>query len=232
MVEVTHISSRGKTIRAPEFARRLEQACDDSPHCPPLHQGRLRWIVDQFKAKFNHALTSESVRKWLNGEMRPQQAKADMLAQILSADAGWLYFGDSAPTPVQKKASNALASGIVNVVAGLIQMDGNSVAFPDADDKRAARDNIHIHAIIKGANYALHVAAGEADGDTFHFSVPANHDNVVVLGAIREGMEFAVLELSKDTLEAGERRRGQVEITLSKSEVAAAALDGFTKRLP
>ena len=81
--------------RSPQFAARLVQACDAHVECPPLHKGRQIWIRGKL-AEEGLEVTVEAVRKWLSGEGRPQQAKAEILAKVLGVDATWLYMGTEA----------------------------------------------------------------------------------------------------------------------------------------
>lgn len=95
--------------RSPNFARRLNQACDRSPECPPLHGGRLGWL-QQMLAREGIRVSVESVRKWLAGEGRPKQDKSEKLAEILEVDAVWLYMGGSKARS-EESLGNAELSG-------------------------------------------------------------------------------------------------------------------------
>lgn len=218
----------GKVTRSSEYARRFAMACDQNPHCPDLHKGRYEWIVREFARRWQMVTTTESVRRWHSGIARPKQDKSEKLAELLGVDPTWLFMGvDPDLQPREKKARNALASGVVNVVAGLIQIDGGSPAFPDEDDDRARINNIDIYAIIKGAQYSLHVALGEQTGEGYRFPIPAKYDEVVVLGVIRAGMNFTVCEIPHDAIEGGHRRGGSIEVVLEKIE----PIEAFDRRL-
>lgn len=80
--------------RAPKFAERFKEACDNCTYCPPLHQGRQTWLVSQL-ARRKIFVSKESVRKWLEGEVRPKQDKCEVLAEILGVNATWLYMGQN-----------------------------------------------------------------------------------------------------------------------------------------
>lgn len=208
-----------KVIRNPDFAQRLEMACDQYALCPPLHKGRYQWIVDEFGRRFNESITTETVRKWSKGEARPKQDKNALLAQLLQVDPTWLYMGiDADLEPRERKARNAMASGVVNVVAGLIQMDGGTPAFPEEEGV------VDIHAIIKGAAYSFHVALGSGR----RFVVPTKYETAVVLGVIRDGMSFRIYELTPEIIETGPRRGGSIEIELPRG---VKPISGFDRRL-
>lgn len=82
--------------RSPQFASRLQQACDNHERCPPLHKGRLTWLRDGLVKK-GLPVTIESVRKWLAGDGRPRQHRSEELAHLLGVDATWLYMGTGEP---------------------------------------------------------------------------------------------------------------------------------------
>src|SRR5690349_18041544 len=123
------------------FGRRLISAMDNNPNVPPPNYGRLDWLVDQLERR-NITVTRQSVSRWTPGEVMPMPDRVDALAQILSVDAAWLMGGgDDFTTVRDRRAHNALASGAVNLVAGLIQMGGGTVAFAEHGD--AAAVDIH-----------------------------------------------------------------------------------------
>lgn len=212
------------TVRDPAFARRLEQAADLHPHCPPKHRGRLDWVRGEMEKK-GQPVSNETIRKWFAGQIRPRQDKGDVLAEIMMTDPSWLQMGHK-PVATQRevKVRNALAGGVVNVIAGLIQMDGGTPAFPDEDGP------VDLHAIIRGAKYDFHVALGEAHGRQARFHVPANHRDTIVLGVIRDGMAFDVFELTGDLIEShGRRVPTGVEIEIDGAELPR--IKDFASRL-
>jgi len=215
-----------KVIRHPEFAKRLQMACDQQPHCPPMHRGRLQWIVDQFKAQ-GQTITTETASKWMQGMARPKTDKNERLAQILGVDAVWLFHGvDQGLSPREVKARTAVVSGLVNLVAGLIQMDGGSVAFPDEGDKAAARDNVDLKAIIRGGAYDIHVVPGEQTDAGYTFVVPTMHPSIV-LGVIRDGFSFRIAEVTPEAIAEGQRRGGAIEVVVAE----LTEITGFDRRL-
>ncbi len=79
--------------REKAFAKRLTQTLDNHPRCPPDY-GRLVWV----KIELRHqriAVTSETVRRWLNGTAMPRRDKMAALAKMLSVDETWLAMGAS-----------------------------------------------------------------------------------------------------------------------------------------
>lgn len=222
----------GAVIRHPDFARRLAQACDAYHFCPPLHSGRLTWINDRF-ADRGHPVTVETVRKWVSGENRPRPDKMAVLAAILEADEAWLSLGFAEAKSGDRTVRNAQASGSVNVVAGLIQMDGGHPAFPD--DKNG--DNpVHLHAIIRGGKYDIHVAVGQETDGGVVFAVPMKADALVVLGMIRDGFNFSIYELTPEIVQNHRRsatpRLGKsIEIMVPNGELAKTRIKSFQDRI-
>lgn len=221
-----------RVIRDPEFAKRLERACDAHPHAPEKHRGRLAWLKEQMR-KHNVDVSHETCRKWFAGEARPRPSKAETLARVLQVDPAWLVMGiDPELQPHERKIRNAMADGAVNLVAGFIQMDGAYPAFPDDSDQRAHDDNVDLYAIIRGANYSFHVVLGEkTDDKELRFLVPTRHENAVVLGVIRDtSFRIQVYELSSEIIrEFGNNRGGAVEVIVDSSRLRK--IENFRDRL-
>lgn len=211
-----------KKVRDAPFAKRLNEACDNHPDCPPLHYGRLSWLVSNFKSKFSVDITSETARKWIAGEVRPRPSSMSLLAQLLEIDLAWLAVGSEGDVPrEERKVRNAMADGAVNLVAGMIATDGGHPAFPDPDDPRAKSTDLF--AIIKGAQYAFKVTVGHPNGGkSWLFSLPNNYRDVFVIGLVRVGpFHWDVLELDAETITKNrENKGGQLAITADKRGAA------------
>lgn len=221
-------------IRDPEFAKRLSTACDLNTSCPPMNQGRHVWIKDQLIKRYAISVSTETIRKWYHGESRPAPKKMRALAALLTVDEAWLSLGIDADVPdKQIRARNALASGIVNILAGLIEIDGGSPAFPDEGDKRAKKDNVDIYAIIRGVNYSIHAVAGESvEGGSLRFICPSNHESVIVLGLVRVGpAAFDIYEIPEEVMsEKGNRKRDTIELIVNPDE-GLKKVESFKTRL-
>lgn len=205
-----------KKIVHPEFGKRLERACDGNPDVPPLNHGRLGWFVEQLD-KHGVEVTQETVRKWFSGETRPRHKAMTALATTLKIDEHWLSSGKAPEfTETQRKQHNVVAGGVVNVVAGFIQMDGGHPAFPAENDASAA-GRIHLYAILKGAQYNFHIVPVIGEGDEQHFVVPHEARDTIVLGVV-PGAPFSVriFELDWDTInEAGSRKSNGFDVKLA-----------------
>lgn len=219
-----------RIIRDAAFAKRFEQACDAHSQVPAKHSGRLTWIQRQLETKFKEKVSVETVRKWFAGEAKPRPEKMEKLAQLLEVDMVWLSLGvDDGLQPRERRARNAMADGAVNVVAGLIQMDGGYPAFPEPTDKKAVEKHVDLHSIIKGAKYDFHVSVGETNGKKVRFVVPSLLDNVIVLGIVKTGFAFEILELTGEIIGQGDRRGGSIEIVVDQDKLPKIA--DFRSRL-
>lgn len=197
-----------KKINHPEFAKRLELACDGNPRIPSLHFGRLQWFVDRF-AEHGQKITAETVRKWFSGETRPRHGAMTILSQILETDTLWLSAGKSLDfSESQRKQHYIVAGGAVNAVAGFIQMHGNYPAFPQDDDKDSEARKINLYAIIRGAKYSFHVTPLVGEGDQAHFAVPHEAVDTIVLGVVPgDGLSIRVYELDWEGIQELNKRK-------------------------
>lgn len=196
-----------RVIRDPEFAKHLNSACDSHGQCPPLHKGRLTWVQTELKRHFKEKISVETVRKWFAGEAKPRPEKVAMLSELLQVDISWLSLGvDKGLAPRELKARSREIDGAVNIVAGLIEMDGGHAAFATEADQKGGVD---IHAILKGAKYDFHVALV----DEGVYRVPAYREGLVVLGVERSGFTIHIVEIPEDLIQRyGNNRGGVVEV--------------------
>lgn len=174
-------------MKDPDFARRLEQACDRHEMIPAYGYGRQTWIKENMK------VSHEAVRKWVKGESRPRPSKMKELADLLGVDEAWLSLGvEPDAKPQERKERSARLEGAANVFMGMLQSAGGSAAFPD--DPAGPVD---FYAIINGRHLAFHVAlASKANADTVTFRLPADFEKCTTVGAVRSGplrLDFVVL---------------------------------------
>lgn len=203
-------------IRDKAFAKRLEIACEGNPHCPTdQYRGKQKWVYDNLLEQFAIKVSPEAVRRWFSGEMRPRPKTIAALARLLEVDLGWLTLG-TAPdmAPKERKARNAVADGSVNLVAGLIQMHGGHVAFPE--DSKAGVD---IFAIISGKQYEIQVKlARDLGDDMLRFMVGLDATDRIVIGVIpsEEGFGVRLLRITSEIIDSNPPRGDFREILIER----------------
>lgn len=184
-------------IRDKEFAKRLEIACENNPHCPTeQYRGKQKWVYDSLEEQFGIKVSPEAVRRWFAGEMRPRPKTIAALARLLDVDTAWLTLGTKPDMqPKEQKARNAVADAAVNLVAGIIQMQGGHVAFPEANEA-----DVDMFAIINGRQHAIEVRLEfKMDSMKRRFMVRRDSGKNLVIGVvpleIETGFGFQLLLL-------------------------------------
>lgn len=221
------ISERSK-IRHADFAARMGQACDNSPHVPPLNQGRLTWISDQFRKRYEDSVAPEVIRKWLAGEARPRQKRLTGLSEILGVDEIWLLTGAGDRfDPKQVKSKVVTEGAIKNLVIGAVELEGGRVALPREGDSFAKENAVDFYIIIRGAQYAAHIVQFE-NGVA---QVPGAALDSFVLGVVREGaFSFRFYELDREGIEQhGKWANGHFEVGFDAKEWRE--ISSFAERL-
>lgn len=226
-----------KKILHPDFAERFQLACEGNPHVPPQHYGRLGWIVKEMKSRFDIKTTPETVRRWSSGEARPRTDKLRALAQLLQVDQAWLALGQQpTDTPKERRLRDAERDGAVNLLAGAIRMCGGNPAFPTDDDTQAKENLTDLFAIIKGAQYAIHVTTPVIEGDKMTFAIPVKARNSLALAVVMEPrLQFSFYELPWDQVEElGQMKSGNYHLEVPVSQLAtvgARKIETFAERI-
>lgn len=206
-------SRPANVIREPEFATRLTTACEKHPGHPAGKRGVQKWLRERIAAKTGKTVSPEATRKWFAGESRPRPQLMAAIAEILEVDLSWLTNGVR-PT-FENKVSKALAKGSSNYLAGLIQMSGGHIAFPERDDMG------DIFVIQAGRPIAVDVAvASPMAEDYFTFSVNDDYDRKTIVGLVPTDKKtvFQLIRLTTEILDEKSDRRGDyVEVTLKRS---------------
>lgn len=207
-------SSTGKKLKHRDFGKRLTQAADNHPHAPLPNYGRLGWVKEQLDAK-GFPTTVESVRRWFAGESRPRDATLAKLAELFDVDDAWLAIGYAPElTRKDKIVRSREASGAVNVLAGVIQMEGGHPAFPDEGDS-----DVDLHAIIRGAKYEFKVVLSRDQGP-FKFVVPSDTAGCIVIGIVlRENHGFDFYEIEPEVIATGKNRGGIIELIVDPDQL-------------
>lgn len=204
-------------IRDKPFARRLETACEGNPHCPTVGRGKQKWLRESLADRFNITVSPEATRKWFAGESRPRPKVMSAVAQLLEVDEAWLSLGITPDeTPVEKQKRNAVADGAVNYIAGLIQMAGGHIAFPEVADESSKVPDIY--AIIRGKQFSIEVkrSVPSPNGEmTLH--LPPQTENLIVIGVVDTGspLQFDLLRIPQGIIEKnGNGRGGFIELSV------------------
>jgi hypothetical protein len=192
-----------------EFAARLDTAINGHPGSPDGH-GRQKWLRERMLQFASVDVSPEAVRKWFGGFSRPRPSIMREIARVLEVDEAWLSLGlTPVETPAKAAERNAMAKGSVNVMAGLIQMCGGHIAFPENDE-----EGIDIHAIIDGRRLQIEIKTPmpSADG-TLKLAIAKGWEKRVVLALIREkAFRIRIFRVPEEMIENGRRRGGYVEV--------------------
>ena len=194
----------------------MQQAADGNPIIPPKNYGQLGWFVHQFEERFQHEITQETIRKWFAGESRPRHKTLIMLAKLLKVNETWLAFGTNDDVP--KKTGwllGSMANGVVNLVAGMIQICGGAPAFPDKEGP------VDLSAVIKSALYQFHIVLGARKGADVQFNVSVEATETLVIGVIRTSeLSFDLYEFDWDKITEIGSRQGAHWVVLTDPHVA------------
>lgn len=203
-----------------DFSTRLEQAIEMHPRCPEATHGRLTWLRDLLAKEAGLEVSLNTVHKWASGQARPRPDKVKAIAQVLSVDEVWLSVGSKpVDTPRTRRHEARRASGAVMTVAGLVEMSGGHIAFPDSGDKTASENNVHLYATMDGALRRLTVIAGKPeDDDRVVFNVPWPVAGNRVLGLIvMPSDKFGCVSIYDLTDTGGQAMGGYRSIVASRS---------------
>lgn len=213
--------------RGLDFAKRLEQSIYAHPQAPDTH-GRQKWVRERMESRFNLVVSPEAVRKWFHGEARPRPQIMTKLAEVLEVDESWLALGlKPNSTPEQRRHHNAVAGGAINLVAGMIQMNGGMIAFPDADT-----ETVDLYAIIGGKQHNVVVVTPVVQGSQRRVVLPVQHQRCIVMLVLQKGPTvFSIARLHSELIEKGEKKGGYIELDVTADEdlpliVSFSNLDG------
>lgn len=159
-----------------EFGKRFTQAVEAHPLAPVSPHGRQRWVLDKLKKETGTEVSPNTMSKWFHGTARPRADNVRKLAQILSVDEVWLAMGKKpVEKPEQMKVRAANASGAVLMAAGLIEINGGRVTFPDPSE---AYD---LHVNLLGSQFTAVIVTGREQEDSLSCIVPEPVGNSRVL---------------------------------------------------
>ncbi len=187
------------------FLRRLEIACENNAQCPPDY-GKQKWVRERIFQKHGIKLSAEAVSKWFSGASRPTVKTMKHLASALEVDEAWLSLGKTPDlTPSEKKRYMLWADGSVNLLAGMIMLNGGQIAFNEDEAQE-----VDFFSIIHGKHYSIKAAAGIQQDDKVLFVLPKNTDRLLSLGIVGSDTfsGVSVIRLPNDIIEKYGKRRG------------------------
>ena len=202
-----------RKIRDKDFAKRLNDACDNHSEVPPYNYGRLTWIRDQLSSKYSEKITTETVRKWFAGEARPRREKMKKLAALLKVEEAWLSLASTVIDSKHRATRQRRATGAANILAGFIQLtDDSAIAFPD---ESAIED---FTAIINHKKYDMYAALAVEKNGSYIFYTPINHKQLTVIGVIpTKGNSVIFLKFPPAVIEKEGRKKGDhIEVAVKK----------------
>ncbi|MFC5394219.1 hypothetical protein [Bosea vestrisii] len=210
-VDAKKVRPKGLVIRDKAFAKRLETAVLNNPSAPDGH-GRQKWLREQLEGRFRRKVSAEALRKWFAGEARPRPAIMTEIAVILEVDEAWLSLGITPELSLaERRHQNALVTGAVNLVAGMIQMSDGHIAFPDTTDAQ-----VDLYAIIQGRQHSLVIRSMREGAETVPITVPSSHERSIVMCVVQhEATAYSVLRLPSDVISKhGNQKGGYVELAI------------------
>lgn len=217
--------TKSDKVKYKAFSKRLDTAVDNHPDSPNGH-GRQKWLRDTLQEKFNHSVTPEGTRRWFAGEVRPRPDVMKLIAAALEVDEAWLSLGLTPSRTVRdQKVHDSTVSGAVNYVAGLIQLSGGQVAFPDDADE----DGADFLAIVKGRRYNVKVAVPNTSfQDAALIHVPADYRDLFLICVMPTSnpMLYSLVRVSEEVIQkSGNDRGGYLELRLGTSD-ESVVVDG------
>ncbi|MZR13405.1 helix-turn-helix domain-containing protein [Maritimibacter sp. DP07] len=177
-----------------QFGRRLAQALEAFPEAPPTSHGRLTWLKRALEKKAGVKVSVNTVHKWVNGVSRPREDNMRALARVLMVDELWLAMGrrpvdhgEAAPPTPER------AHGVVLLVAGMVEVNGGRVTFPDAE----AEGTPHLHVNWNGEQFGVVAVLPQAkDGSSISFVIPEPVGDARVVAVIQDG-DTRLLDLTE-----------------------------------
>ena len=206
-----------------EFAKRLNQACDESPLVPEHGRGRQVYLAKKLK------VTQEAVRKWLVGESLPRPDKIGDLAKVLGVDPVWLQLGTSPLEIADKRQAALRGDAAVYGVMSYLLLAGYHVAIPADKDSK-----VDVFAIKHGtqlsivARMAQPLAKGEWTA-TFPSSVEARWQTVFATAG--QSLHLEIVDVPPElALRHGTRTGSGVEVVIRRSPKGRYTLGGVELR--
>lgn len=118
-----------------EFAFRFNQAIEGHKMAPPTPFGRQAWVIKKLKNETGLSVSPNTMSKWFKGLAKPRQDNIRKIAKVLEVDEIWLAMGQKPVAPSNdSREVAAKARGGALALAGMLEMMGGRVTFPDDDN--------------------------------------------------------------------------------------------------
>ena len=206
-----------------EFAKRLVQACDESPIVPEHGRGRQVYLAKKLN------VTQEAVRKWLVGESLPRPDKIALLAKTLGVDALWLQLGTSPLEIADKRQAALRGDAAVYGVMSYLLLAGYHVAIPTDPSSK-----VDVYAIKHGTQLSIVARMGQplAKGEwtaTFPSSVEARWQ--AVFATAGQSLHLEIVDVPPElALRHGTRTGSGVEVLIKRTPKGKYTLGGIELR--
>lgn len=195
-------------LRHPEFAQRLETACQDCDRCPTeQYRGKQKWVRETLELERGEKVSPEAVRKWFAGEAKPRPRTMTKLAEILDKDEAWLAIGQMPDmTRRERKKRDVVMEGGALFVAGLVQVSGGYTSFPSTGHA----DQADFVAIIHGMSREVDAPLARRMGDgLYRFTIKRSFEGRAVIGVVpHQGFGARLILINKNLIETHARSRG------------------------
>ena len=195
-------------IRHPDFAQRLETACQECDRCPTeQYRGKQKWIRETLELEKGEEVSPEAVRKWFAGEAKPRPRIMTKLAEILDKDEAWLALGQIPDmTRRERKKRDVVMDGGALFVAGLVQVSGGYTSFPSAGHA----DQADFVAIIHGRSREVDAPLARKMGDgLYRFTIKRSFRERAVVGVVpHQGFGARLILINKELVERHASARG------------------------
>lgn len=163
-----------------EFGKRFRAALETFALDYPDGYGVVTGFRNKM-ANMGREFTIQSVHKWHTGQSRPREDKIKFIAKALGCDPVWLSLGEM-PTGSAVEVPHAaqLARGAVLVVAGLIEIAGGRVTYPEL-----GRTDPRLAVSFEGQRFDVIVISPQADtGSVVSFILPAQVKGARIVAVI------------------------------------------------
>lgn len=189
--------NEGTATKTEGFSERFMSALENHPRCPVREHGRLKWFRDLLEQETGVDVSLQSVQKWSAGSSIPRASRMGDIAQALGVDEVWLSMGRRKPAISKSRAQRVrAAAGAVLTMAGVAEMSGAHVAFPEDDESSNT-----VFLTMNGMLRQVTVVAGNGD-KKLHFAVPTNAAGNKVIGVTVAGLQVRLFDLTNENRSA------------------------------